>query len=123
MVEVADALAIVLERTRPLRPRVVALSPALLNQVLAVDVPADRDSPPFDKSLRDGYSIRSADCASTPVELLIVKEIAAGDATHTLIAAGECARIFTGAPIPVGADAVVMVEDTVEVGTGSARIN
>ena len=57
MVEVADALAIVLAHARPRRPHVVALSPALLNQVLAVDVPADRDSPPFDKSLRDGYAV------------------------------------------------------------------
>ncbi len=117
MFEVAEALAIVLERTRPRPPELEPLSPALLNRVLAANISADHDSPPFDKSLRDGYAVRFADCGKPPAELQVVKEIAAGDATGVLIGEGECARIFTGAPIPTGADAVVMQEDAEELGS------
>jgi molybdopterin molybdotransferase len=113
MLEVADALAIVLRHARPLKPRVESLSPALLNRVLAVDARADRDSPPFDKSLRDGYSLRSGNLGS---ELLIIEEIPAGKLPTKPVGRGECSRIFTGAPMPDGADAVVMQEDVELVG-------
>ena len=109
MLEVTNALAIVLERARPLLPCVEPLSSALLNRILAVDARADRDSPPFDKSLRDGYAVRSANYGS---ELLIIEEIAAGKVPTKVVGRGECSRIFTGAPMPEGADAVVMQEDT-----------
>jgi molybdopterin molybdotransferase len=109
MLEVADALAIVLQHAGSLRPVMQPLSSALLNQVLAVDVRADRDSPPFDKSLRDGYAVRSGNYGT---DLLVIEEIAAGKMPTKSVGRGECARIFTGAPIPDGADAVVMVEDT-----------
>lgn len=108
MLEVADALAIVLEHTRPLAPRVEPLSPALLNRILAVDARADRDSPPFDKSLRDGYAVRSSNYGS---DLLVIEEVAAGKLPTKPVGRGECSRIFTGAPMPEGADAVVMQED------------
>ena len=111
MLEVADALAIVLERARPLEPRLEPLSPALLHRILAVEARADRDSPPFDKSLRDGYAVRSADCDYN-AELLLVEEIRAGALPKSSISRYDCARIFTGAPMPDGADAVVMLEDT-----------
>jgi molybdopterin molybdotransferase len=112
MLEVAEALAEVLARVRPLAARAEALSPAVLGRVLAADVRADADSPPFPKSLRDGYAVRSADCAAPGAELRVVAEIAAGVVTTRTIQPGECARIFTGAPMPDGADAVVMQEDT-----------
>jgi len=112
MLEVADALAEVLARVQPLKPSTTALSPAVLGRVLADDVRADADSPPFPKSLRDGYAVRSADCSARNSELRVVCEIAAGVVPTRTIGAGECARIFTGAPIPDGADAVVMQEDT-----------
>lgn len=115
MLEVADALAVVVQHARSLRPVVAPLGPALLYRVLAVDAIADRDSPPFDKSLRDGYAVRAADCGQA-VELRVVAEIAAGVMPRKAIGPGECARIFTGAPIPDGADAVVMQEDTETVG-------
>jgi molybdopterin molybdotransferase len=108
---VADALAVVVQHARPLRPVAAPLSPALLNQVLAVDVVADRDSPPFAKSLRDGYAVRAADCTDA-ANLRIIEEIAAGVIPRKAVGPGECARIFTGAPMPEGADAVVMQEDT-----------
>jgi molybdopterin molybdotransferase len=115
MLEVAEALSIVLQRACPLRPTTHSLSPALVNHVLAADARADRDSPPFDKSLRDGYAVRAADCSAS-CELQIVEEIAAGVMPKLSIAPGECARIFTGAPIPKGADAVVMQEDIQAIG-------
>ena len=75
-------------------------------------MPRDADSPPFAKSLRDGYAVRASDCASPNAELRVIAEIAAGSVPTTPVNPGECARIFTGAPMPDGADAVVMQEDT-----------
>src|SRR5947207_8872187 len=79
MLEVAEALAAVLEHARPRRPEAVALSPVVLGRVLATDATADRDSPPFNKSLRDGYAVRAADCSAPNAELRVAQEIAAGD--------------------------------------------
>jgi molybdopterin molybdotransferase len=112
MLEVAEALAEVLARVRPLEPGTETLSPAVLGRVLAADALADADSPPFAKSLRDGYAVRAADCATPQAALAVVAEIAAGAVPTKPINPGECARIFTGAPMPEGADAVVMQEDT-----------
>jgi len=120
MLEVADALAEVLARARPLTPQVERLSPGNLGGVLAEDVTADRDSPPFDKSLRDGYAVRSTD--RFDADLRVVEEIPAGAVPRNEIGPGECARIYTGAPIPAGADAVVMQEDTTAAGD-RVRIN
>ncbi|HEY2908760.1 MAG TPA: gephyrin-like molybdotransferase Glp, partial [Gemmataceae bacterium] len=117
MLEVAEALAAVLERVEPLKAGLEPLSAALVHRILAADVHADRDSPPFAKSLRDGYAIRAADAADSRV-LPIVEEIAAGAMPKKAIGAGEAARIFTGAPMPDGADAVVMQEDAEAVGAG-----
>lgn len=116
MFEVADALGIVLRTAKPLAARSTALSPEFLGRVTAEDVRADRDSPPFRKSMMDGYAVRAADCAAGVSELAVVDEIPAGAVPARAIAAGECARIFTGAPVPDGADAVVMQERTEVVG-------
>ncbi|HEV3386183.1 MAG TPA: hypothetical protein VG097_15285, partial [Gemmata sp.] len=112
MLEVADALAEVLARVNPRRAEECALSPLVLGRVLAEEILADADSPPFPKSLRDGYAVLAADCAVLNAELKVVAEIAAGAVPMRGLNSGECARIFTGAPIPDGADAVVMQEDT-----------
>src|SRR3954465_254073 len=91
---------------------------ALLDSVgrtLAEDLVADRDFPPFPRAARDGYSLRSADVQRTPAELEIVGEMRAGGdlpAGFVQLAAGEAISIMTGAPVPFGADAVVMVEHT-----------
>src|SRR5207253_1569311 len=66
MLEVAEALAVVLEHARPLPPADAALGPAALGRVLAADVAADADSPPFAKSLRDGYAVRAAGAVRLP---------------------------------------------------------
>src|SRR5262249_25118586 len=103
MLEVAEALAEVLARVRPLGPATTPLSPRVLGRVLAADARADADSPPFPKSLRDGYAVRAADCAKPNAELRVVTEIAAGVVPTIPVGPGECARIFTGAPMPDGA--------------------
>ena len=115
MLEVADALAEVLARARPLPASLaMPLDSRFVGCVIATDVTADRDAPPFDKSLRDGYAVRSTD--RFDAELRVVEEIPAGAVPQKEVGPGECARIYTGAPIPAGADAVVMQEDTTAVG-------
>jgi molybdopterin molybdotransferase len=81
-------------------------------RVLAREVRADRDFPPFSRATRDGFAVRAADTAGIPTRLTVVGEIAAGSRTAITIAAGQAAEIMTGAPLPEGADAVVMVEYT-----------
>jgi molybdopterin molybdotransferase len=79
---------------------------------LAEDIRADRDYPPFDKSLMDGYAVRSADIATVPASLQVIGESAAGQPASRAISAGEAMAVMTGAPIPPGADAVVPIEQT-----------
>ena len=86
-----------------------------LGRVLAYPITADRDLPPFDRSTRDGFAVRSADLKRVPVDLHCVAELRAGDSSEKFsraLAAGECVEIMTGAAVPQGADAVVMVEYT-----------
>jgi len=106
-----DALSRILA-TVPTLPTVeVALLDAL-GLVLAEDVRADLDVPPFRNSAMDGYAVRGDDVASAPVKLRVVGQIAAGTFPDRSIAQGEAMRIMTGAPLPDGADTVVRVEDT-----------
>lgn len=90
-----------------------------MRRVLAEDIIADCDLPPFDRAQMDGYAIRAEDVSATPARLLIVGESAAGRGWHHEMKAGEAVRIMTGAPVPVGADAVQQVELTREVDGGS----
>ena len=86
---------------------------AASGRVLAEPVVADRDLPPFPRSTRDGYAVRSADLAHLPVLLNVIGEIKAGEKPDRIpanIGSGQTASIMTGAPVPAGADAVVMVE-------------
>lgn len=85
---------------------------AACGRVLAADIAADRDYPPFHRSIRDGYAVRAADVAAVPVELVLRGEIPAGGNFEGDVGAGECVSIMTGAPLPSGANAVVMVEYT-----------
>jgi molybdopterin molybdotransferase len=86
---------------------------------LAQEVVADRDYPPFDKSLMDGYAVRCADVATTPVVLKVTGEIAAGLQPARPLRAGEAVAIMTGAPIPEGADGVIPVEETESTDSGA----
>jgi molybdopterin molybdotransferase len=82
-------------------------------RVLAEEISADRDYPPFPRSARDGFAVRAADL---PGELRVIGEVRAGEVFSRPIAAGEAVEIMTGAPMPDGADAVVMVEHTERAG-------
>src|SRR5882762_2325829 len=86
-----------------------------LGRVLAGEIRSDRDYPPFDRSIRDGYAIRSAD-AHLGAHLRCIGELKAGDAPSVSVAPGTCVQIMTGAAIPDGADAVIMVEHTAREG-------
>ncbi|MGH9517281.1 MAG: molybdopterin molybdotransferase MoeA [Terriglobales bacterium] len=82
-------------------------------RVLAEPIHADRDFPPFPRATRDGYALRSSDLDKLPADLQIIGEIKAGGAVSTLsVESGQAAAIMTGAAVPNGADAVVMVEHT-----------
>jgi molybdopterin molybdotransferase len=84
-------------------------------RVLAEPITADRDIPPFPRSTRDGYAVRSADLAETSVALELMGEIRAGEKPEAIplnLAPGQAVSIMTGAPVPAGADAVVMIEHT-----------
>ncbi|MDQ5980738.1 MAG: molybdopterin molybdotransferase, partial [Verrucomicrobiota bacterium] len=105
---VPAALREVLSRAPQLPAERVPLA-AALGRVLREPAHADLDSPPFDASAMDGYALRAAD-ATQP--LLLVGESAAGAAFAGTVGPGECVRIFTGAPVPAGADCVVKQEDT-----------
>ncbi|MEM9923515.1 MAG: molybdopterin molybdenumtransferase MoeA, partial [Cyanobacteria bacterium P01_D01_bin.50] len=80
--------------------------------MLATDLVAGHDQPPFPASAMDGYAVRRADVADLPATLTIMGEAAAGRGFHKPVGAGEAVRIFTGAPVPEGADAIVIQENT-----------
>jgi molybdenum cofactor synthesis domain-containing protein len=89
--------------------------------VLAESVVAAEDVPPFANSAVDGYAVVASSVAAAPVELPVVAEVAAGAYTDHVLQPGEAVRIMTGAPVPAGADAIVMVEDTERL-DGGARV-
>ncbi len=86
---------------------------ASAGRVLAEDIPADRDYPPFDRSVRDGFAVRSGDM---PGRVRVIGEVRAGERFEGALSSGEAVEIMTGAPVPEGADAVVMVEHCVSEG-------
>ena len=94
-----------------------------LGRVLAEEVRANRDQPPYDISAMDGYALRSADLGNIPATLEIIEDIKAGDMPTKTLASGQCARIMTGAPMPLGADAVIRVEDTEALAGNRVQIN
>jgi molybdopterin molybdotransferase len=112
-----DARHVVEEHARKVSPpgsEVVDLLQAF-RRILAEPVLADRDMPPFARSTRDGYAVRSEDLSQGPATLEVIGEIKAGENPEAIprnIAAGKTASIMTGAPVPTGADAVVMIEYT-----------
>ena len=84
---------------------------AAQGRILAEDILADRDYPPFDRSIRDGYSVRAAD-THPGATLHCIGELKAGDTPSTTVQSGSCIQIMTGAALPPGADAVIMIEHT-----------
>jgi molybdopterin molybdotransferase len=111
MLTVDEALREVLARAVPLPPVRYSLERAL-GCVLAEDVMAQTDSPPFDKALVDGFAVRASDLANGERRLRLGEEITAGKVPSRPLGQGEAAAVMTGAPLPAGADMVVMVERT-----------
>jgi len=111
MLTVDEALQRILETVSPFTPQPLQLADAL-GLVLAEEIVSETDSPPFDKSLMDGYAVRAADVTAQRKPLTVVEEITAGRVPTHEITTGEAARIMTGAPIPPGADTVIRSEDT-----------
>ena len=110
-----EAVKLIAEKVSPIGVERVPLLNAL-GRILAEDIYARIDYPPFDRSLVDGYAVRAEDVyeadEENPIELKLVDVIEIGEKPETPIGRGECAEISTGAPIPPGANAVVMVEYT-----------
>ena len=121
LVTAAEALGRILAAVRPLAPAVVPLEEAS-GCVLARDAVAPDPHPPFTNAAMDGYALRCADVAgasaASPVRLAVGEDLPAGRIARTAVAPGCAARIMTGAPLPEGADAVVMVEKTGRDGEG-----
>jgi molybdopterin molybdotransferase len=115
LLPVAEALERILAGVKPLPPIPVPLGEAF-GWVLAQDLAAKRTQPPSAMSAMDGYAVRGADAAKTPVTLTIVGEVAAGRPFAGEVGAGQAARIFTGGVVPKGADTVVIQEHTTRSG-------
>jgi molybdopterin molybdotransferase len=112
LLPVDEALRRILANVQLLESETVTLGEAG-GRVLAADLHAKRQQPPFAASAMDGYAVRSADVANVPVRLKLAGQSAAGHAFHGSVKTGEAVRIFTGAPVPEGADSVVIQENTV----------
>ncbi len=110
MLSVSEARERILAVFLPVESQTVSLNRAA-GRVLARDIVAGADLPLFDNSSVDGFALHREDLAS-PRTLNVVADIRAGDYSETPLQPGECARLMTGAPLPPGAEAVVMVEDT-----------
>jgi len=115
-----DARHVVEEHASRLKPRGRELLGLLdaAGRVLAEEIHADRDFPPFPRATRDGYAVRATDVEATPVTLDVVGEVKAGAVTSpgSHVAKGQAVAIMTGAAVPEGADSVVMLEHTLRTG-------
>jgi molybdopterin molybdotransferase len=111
MISVEEARDRLLAPLRPLGAEQVALTDAL-GRVLAEDLVSRRTQPPFAVSAMDGYAARAADLSAIPARLRVVGAVPAGQSFAGVVGAGEAVRIFTGAPVPAGADCIVIQEDT-----------
>ena len=118
MISVAEGINIIRQQAAVLGVEQVELRHAL-GRVLAQDVVADSDLPPFNRSQMDGYAVRAEDTRPAPVRLRIAGESAAGRGWHEQLEAGNAVRIMTGAPVPEGADSVQQVELTHELKDGT----
>lgn len=111
MIPLGEARRHVLDRVPPNEPAPIPVQDAL-GLVLAEPVTATEPVPPFANTAMDGFAVRSADTTRAPLVLHVIETIAAGHAPTVEVGPGQASRIFTGAPMPPGADAVVMVERT-----------
>lgn len=110
MLSVAEATDKIVSAFAPIGAELVALDQAF-GRVLAEPLAARLTQPPADVTAMDGYAIRAADASTLPARLKVTMNIAAGQSPQGLLGAGEAARIFTGAPVPHGADTIVIQEN------------
>ncbi len=119
----AEAAHNILSTVRTLQAEAVPLADTL-DRVLADGITSPIDLPYWDNAAMDGYAARSSDVLGRcPVKLAIVDRIAAGVFPTVAVGFGQCSRIFTGAPLPEGADSVIRQEDTTELGPGTVQID
>lgn len=116
MIPVEEALAKILSSLTPLGAEEVSVE-AALGRVLAEDVAARVTQPPKPVSAMDGYAVKAADVACVPATLTVIGEAPAGRGYQGMVESGQAVRIFTGAPLPDGADSIVIQEDTEASGT------
>lgn len=114
--ELEKAIALLKENTKEVSKTIRVKIQEAYGRVLAEDVVATHDQPPFSRSPLDGYAVRGADTSGatcdSPVVLRVIDEVDAGHVSGKTVAAGEAVRIMTGAPMPEGADSVIRQEDT-----------
>ncbi|MCK6474904.1 MAG: molybdopterin molybdotransferase MoeA [Planctomycetes bacterium] len=118
MISVDEAQAILIKEAGRGERAEIELSEAHAHY-LAEDARADRDFPPFDRAMVDGFALRTKDIAQVPADLAVIEDVPAGRAPQQAVGPGQATRIMTGAPVPQGADAVVMIEHTKP---GGARV-
>ena len=122
MISLVEAQQIVIGGCEPVAPVLVDCQ-SMSGRVVAQDVVATEFIPPFANTAVDGFAVRAQDVKTAGVELEVLGVIGAGHVASYEISAGQAARIMTGAPMPRGADAVVMIEDATELGTTRVRCN
>lgn len=110
MLSVADALRQILQQVKPLGTEFSAANASLVGKVLAENYSSDLDSPPFTKSMMDGFAVRADDCQQANVILSVIEEIPAGYFPQKTLGSQQASRIMTGAPLPTGADSIVPKE-------------
>lgn len=121
LLPVDDALALILDAARPTAGETVPVAHAA-GRVLAADLAATRTQPPFPSSAMDGYAVRGEDVLTVGRRLRVIGTSAAGHAFSGTLGAGEAVRIFTGAPVPEGADTVFIQEDAQVVADGVIEV-
>lgn len=119
MIPLAEAQEYVLSGCDRLAPQSVK-APDALGLVTAEPIMCNELVPPFDNTAVDGYALQAADTAEPPASLTVIGSIAAGEAATVTVTPGTAVRIMTGAPLPEGADAIVMVENTEATNDGSS---
>ncbi|TPM42010.1 gephyrin-like molybdotransferase Glp [Mesorhizobium sp. B2-3-4] len=121
LVPVAEALERLLDGAVPLAGESVPLIEAV-DRVLAEPVVALRTQPPFNASAMDGYAVRTADVASIPSKLSVIGMAPAGSGFEGTVGKAQAVRIFTGAPLPDGADTIVIQENVRDLGSGTIEV-
>lgn len=113
MIQISEALEFIKQNTFLLESEKIEIS-EVIGRVLAEDILADMDLPPFNRSQMDGFAVKTEDVKNAPTKLKIIGESVAGKGWHNELNSGEAVRIMTGASVPNGADSVQMVELTAE---------